>query len=81
MVLIYSRTALFAEIDHLLRRIGDRKQRARRLVDAGVGRLRRQHDRNQQRVGIEMFEFALGLWIGLPEPREGFINLSFVSKV
>jgi len=30
-----------AEREHFLRRVGDRKQRPRRLVDAGVGRLRR----------------------------------------
>ena len=43
-----------------MRRIGDREQRARRLVDAGIGRLRRQHHRDQKRVGIEVLELALG---------------------
>lgn len=58
---------LLAEIDHLLRRIGDGEQCARRLVDAGIRRLRGQHHGDQQRVGIEMFELALGLGIGLAE--------------
>ena len=34
---------------------------ARRLVDAGIGRLRRQHHRDQQREGVDVFEFALRL--------------------
>ena len=66
---------LFAEREHLLRRVGDREQRARRLVDAGVGRLRRQHHGDQQRVGIEMFEFALRLRIGLAKTAEGLVDL------
>src|SRR5580704_4712007 len=46
--------ARFAELDHLLRRIGKLEQRRRRLVDAGVGRLRRQYDRDQQRKRIDV---------------------------
>ncbi len=61
---------VLAEREHLLRRVGDRKQRACRLVDAGVGRLRRQNDRDQQRVGIEMLKFALRLGIDLSEAAE-----------
>ena len=52
---------LLAQRHHLLRRVGDVKQRARRLVDAGVGRLRRQHHGDQQREGVPVLEFALGL--------------------
>ena len=66
---------VFAEREHLLRRIGDREQRARRLVDAGIGRLRRQHHRDQQRVGVEMFELALRLRIGLAKAAEGLVDL------
>ena len=51
----------FAQRQHLLRRIGDLEQRPRRLVDAGIGRLRRQHHRHQQREGVDMFELALRL--------------------
>ncbi len=65
MVLIQLPHRLFAEINHFLRRIGDGKQRARRLVDAGVSRLRGQHHCDQQCVGVEMFELSLGLGIGL----------------
>ena len=48
-----------AELHHLLRRVGGGEQRGRRLVDAGVGRLRRQHHRDQQRVGILVLELGL----------------------
>ena len=48
-----------AERQHLLRRVGDLEQGARRLVDAGVGRLRRQHDGDEKREGIDVLEFAL----------------------
>ena len=50
-----------AERQHLLRRVGHGKQRPRRLVDAGIGRLRRQHHGDQQREGVDVFEFALRL--------------------
>ena len=53
--------ALFAERRHLLRRVGRREQRRRRLVDAGVGRLRRQHHRDQQRERIDVLQLALRL--------------------
>ena len=67
---------LFAELKHLLRRIGHRKQRARRLVDAGIRCLRREHDRDQQRIGVEMFELALRLRIGFAKPAERLMNFS-----
>jgi len=50
---------LLAERQHLLRRVGEREERRRRLVDAGVRRLRRQHDRDQQGEWVD--EFQLGL--------------------
>ena len=43
---------------------------ARRLVDAGVGRLRRQHHGHQQREGIDVLQLALGLGIGRGKPAE-----------
>ena len=61
MVLIRSRTLRFAERRHLLRRVGEREQRRRRLVDAGVGRLRRQHHRDQQRERIDVLQLAARL--------------------
>ena len=52
---------VFAERQHLLRRVGEREQLARRLVDAGVGRLGREHDRHEQRVGVDVLKLALRL--------------------
>ena len=61
---------LDAERDHLLRRVGELEQRRRRLVDPGIGRLRRQHHRDQQRESVGRDELALGLGIGaLRTPR------------
>ena len=66
--------ARFAERDHLLRRVGEREQRRRRLVDAGIGRLRRQHHRDQQREGIDVLELALGLRVGACEAAERLLD-------
>src|SRR6266567_5566464 len=52
-----------AERQHLLRRIGNLEQLSCRLVDASVGRLRRQNDRDQEGIGVEMFQLPLWLWI------------------
>ena len=49
-----------AERQHLFRRVGDGKQRRRRLVDAGVGGLRRKHDGDQQGEGVDVLELPLG---------------------
>ena len=51
------------------------EQRPGRLVDADVGRLGRQRDSNQQRIGIGIFEFGLGRWIGLGETAVKFESL------
>ncbi len=64
----------FAERHHLLRRIGDGEQMPGGLVDTDVSCLRRQRYCNQQRVGIEMLKFALGLRVGLLEATEGFVH-------
>src|SRR5262245_46469945 len=53
----------FAELDHLRWSVGELEQRRRRLVDPGIGRLRGQHHGDQQRVRIDVDEFAL--WLGL----------------
>jgi uncharacterized membrane protein len=52
-------------------------KRRRRLVDAGVGRLRRQHDRHQQREGIDVLQFAARIGIGGLEAAERFLDLGF----
>ncbi len=54
-----------AELQHLLRRVGDLEQGLGRLVDRDVGRLRGQHHRDQQGVGIDVVELAARIGIGL----------------
>ena len=50
---------LLSESEHLRGRVGEREERGGRFVDTGVGRLRRQHDSDQQ--GERVDEFELGL--------------------
>ena len=52
---------LFAKRQHLLWRIGDGKKPFRGLVHTGISCLRGQRDRNDQRVGVHVIQFALGL--------------------
>ena len=61
---------LHAQRRHLPRRVGDLEQGPRRLVDAGVGRLRREHHRHQQREGVDVLELALGIGVGCGKARE-----------
>ena len=72
--------ALLAERRHLLRRVGEREQRRRRLVDAGVGRLRRQHHRDQQRERIDVLQLALRLRHRRLEAAERFLDLGRASR-
>ena len=65
---------VLAESDHFLRRVGEREQRARRLVDAGVGRLGRENDRYEQRVRVDVLELALGLRVCLGQAGEDFLH-------
>ena len=57
---MYSPKPFLAQRQHLLGRVGDLEQRAGRLVDADVRRLGRQHHRDQQGVGVDVFQFGLG---------------------
>ena len=66
--------AFFAERDHLLRRVGGGEQRGRRLVDAGIGRLRGENDGDEQRVGIDVFQLGLRRGAGFLEAAEGFCD-------
>jgi len=50
----------FAEIDHLARRFDAFEQRSRGDIDAGVGRLGGEHDRDEQSVGIVVLELGCG---------------------
>ncbi len=62
--------ALFTEIEHLLRCVGDLEQFTRGAVDPRIGRLRGENDGHQKREGVEVFELALGFRIGFPETLE-----------
>ena len=62
--------ALFTQGDHFCGVISERKQGWRRLVDAGIGGLRREHDRYQQCKRIDVLELSLGFGIGSLEPTE-----------
>ena len=75
MVLIASRSAVLAELDHLLRSLDVLEQRACGDVDAGVGRLRRQHDGDEQLVGIVGFELGRRRGVRLRQPAEEFEDL------
>ena len=59
---------LFAQLQHLLRRIDLGEQGAGRLVDADIGRLRRQRDRDDQRIGVAIFQLGLGMRVRLRQP-------------
>jgi hypothetical protein len=69
-----------AEIDHLLRPLDVLEQRLRRDIHADVGRLRGQHDGDEQLVGIGRFELGRGRGVRLSKPAEEFENLIAVHK-
>ena len=71
----------FTECDHLFRRVGDREQRWRGLVHPGIGRLCRKHHRHQQRVGIDVREFAARFGIGVREAAERLFDLSRTPRL
>ena len=64
----------FAELDHLLRRVGELEQGRRRLVDAGIGRLRGKHDRDQQGERVDVLKLAARRRIGGGEAAERFVD-------
>ena len=66
---------VFAQRQHLLRRLDLPEQRARGLVHADVGCLRRQRHGHDQLVGIAVFELGLGRGIVLRQPAEEFEDL------
>ena len=61
-----------ADGKHFFRAVGEGKKRARGLVDAGIGRLRRKHDRNEKSKRIDIVEFAFRVRIGGFEAAENF---------
>src|SRR3546814_15171207 len=56
---------ILAKIDHLLRRLHLLKQPPRRLVHPDVGRLRREHDRDEQLKGVAELQLGLGAGVEL----------------
>lgn len=52
------------------------KETLGRLVDAGVGCLGREDDGHQQSIGVDVIEFALGLWFDLVKALENRLGLS-----
>ena len=73
--------ALLAEIDHLPWRFHVLEQRPSRDVDAGVGCLGREDDRNQQLVGIAGFEFGGRGRVGLGKTAEELENLLALHRL
>src|SRR5262249_32946823 len=67
--------ALLAEGSHLFRCVGGGEQRGRRLVDAGVGRLRREHHRDQQRERVDVLKLAFGRGASGLKTAERFLDL------
>src|SRR6516225_7111476 len=64
-----------AELDHLLRRIGELEQSRGRFFHAGIGGLRRQHHGDQQRERIDVGQFAARGGIGGGKAAERFGDL------
>ncbi len=60
--------ALNSEIDDRLWRVGHGEQLARRAVDALVGGVRREHDRDQQLERRVIFQLGLRFGVGVPQP-------------
>jgi hypothetical protein len=63
------------QFHHLLRCLDDLEQRAGRLVDADIRRLGRQHDRDQQGIGVGVFQFGLGGRIVGGKTAEEFVDV------
>ncbi len=69
---------ILAKLDHLLRGGDSLEQRTAGLVDADVGRLGGQRDRDQQGVGIEIFKLGLRIGVGLRQAAIKFERIGLV---
>ena len=69
-----------AEINHLARGLDMLEEWFRGDVHARIGRLRRQHDGNEQLVGARRFELGRGRGVRLGQPPEEFENLVALHK-
>ena len=67
----------FSQREHFHRRVGKLEQRGRRLVDALVGRLRGEHDRDQQCVGVDIVKLGFGFRCRRLQPREEGFDVRF----
>jgi hypothetical protein len=65
------------KVEHVLRRLHDLEQGARRLVDAHIGRLRGQRYRHQQLIGVAEFQLGLRVGVALGQAAEEFEDVGF----
>jgi hypothetical protein len=65
------------KVEHVLRRLHDLEQGARRLVDAHIGRLRGQRYRHQQLIGVAEFQLRLRVGVALGQAAEEFEDVGF----
>ncbi len=70
--------AFFAELEHFTRGSHPCKKAAGCLVDADVGCLGGKCDRDQERVGIDIFQLRLGCWILFRQPAEKLENIGLL---
>jgi hypothetical protein len=71
----------FAQFDHLFGRFDAFEELARRDIDPGVRRLRRQHDGDQQLVDVAVLKLRGGRRVGLGQAAEEFENLGAVHRL
>ena len=67
----------FAQRQHFVRVVGNLEQRAGRLVDSHIGRLRGQNDSDQQGIGIRVVKLALRFRIGRLKAAEKGFDIGF----
>ena len=66
---------LLAEVEHRLRRVGGGEEAARRLVDAGIGRLGGEDDGDEERERVGVLELRLRLGEGVRKAGEEGVGL------
>ena len=71
----------FAQLEDGLRRMGDRKELRGRKVHAAIGRLRREHDGDQELERRSILEFATRMRILRAQPAEDLEPLGRVHSI